>query len=119
MTIDSVGVPAGRDAGLILVIVGLTADILTADVAAAGSAGCGTEMLAPPGAAIRLAGTEAVRWLESTNVVVSGVLSHRTTAPETKSPPWTLSVKPGPPATAALGEIPKSCGTTPGAIVKL
>jgi len=63
-----------------------------------------TVMLALPTAAIRLAGTDAVNGMPTlTNVVVSGVPFQSTVAPLTKFEPFTVSVKPIPPAVIEIG----------------
>ena len=62
-----------------------------------------TVMVAEPAAATRLAATGAVNCVALTNVVVSAVEFHCTTAPETNPVPLTVSVKPGWPAVAVLG----------------
>jgi hypothetical protein len=56
-----------------------------------------------PAAAIKLAGTGALSWPELTKVVVRAVAFQRTTAPDTKALPFTVSVKTGPPAVAEFG----------------
>jgi hypothetical protein len=60
-----------------------------------------TEALATT--AIRLAETEAVSWLALTKVVVRGVPFHSTTASDAKPLPFTVRMKPGPPAVAEFG----------------
>ena len=60
--------------------------------------------------AIRFAGTAAVSSVELTNVVVSAIAFHSTTAPEANPVPFTVKVNAGPPAVVALGLIEKSAG---------
>ena len=62
-----------------------------------------TVMVAEPAVATRLAATGAVNCVALTNVVVSAVEFHCTTAPETNSVPLTVSVKLDWPAVAVLG----------------
>src|SRR4030095_4168029 len=56
-----------------------------------------------PGVAMSLAGIAAVTRAALTKVVVRAAPFHCTTAPETKLPPLTVSVKLGPPAVALFG----------------
>ena len=62
-----------------------------------------TLMLALPPLAISAAGTAAVTCVPLTNVVVRFVPFHCTTAPLRKFVPFTVSVKPAPPAVAEAG----------------
>lgn len=62
-----------------------------------------TVTVALPAAAIRLAETEAVSWLGLTKVVVRDVAFHRTTAVDAKPLPFTVRMKPAPPAVAEFG----------------
>ena len=60
---------------------------------------------AVPAAAMSVAGICAVSWVSLTKVVgVRSAPFQRTVTPLTKLLPFTVSVKPGPPATALLGE---------------
>src|SRR5690242_19262727 len=65
--------------------------------------GFDTVMLAVPTAAIRLAGTAALKSVALENVVESGEPFHCTVAPERKPVPVTARVKAGPPAVVELG----------------
>jgi hypothetical protein len=58
---------------------------------------------AVPGVVIRLASTGAVSSVELTKLVASAEPFHCTTAPETKSLPFTVKVNAEPPAPAVLG----------------
>jgi hypothetical protein len=62
-----------------------------------------TVTLAVPAAAIWLAETAAVSFVALTNVVLNALPFHFTVAPETKSAPFTVSVKATPPAVAEAG----------------
>ena len=66
-------------------------------------AGFKTVTTAVPAVAMSLAGIAAERLVPLTNVVVRGELFHRTTEPEMKLLPLTVSVKPAPPAVAEFG----------------
>ncbi len=57
-----------------------------------------------------VAGIAADSWLLLTNVVVRFAPFQRIAAPERKPVPLAVSVKPGPPAVAVLGEIDDSVG---------
>lgn len=72
--------------------------------------GFATVTFALPAAAIRLAGTAAVNWLELTYVVDNGTPFHSTTALERKPDPFTASIKGGPPAMAKGGRRPEILG---------
>jgi hypothetical protein len=56
-----------------------------------------------PAATIKLAETEAVSWLALTKVVGSDVAFHCTTALDVKPRPFTVRMKPGPPAVVEFG----------------
>jgi hypothetical protein len=62
-----------------------------------------TVTVAVPAAAIKLAGTAAVNCVALPKVVVRVAPFHRTTAPEAKPVPLTISVNAAPPATAVFG----------------
>ena len=62
-----------------------------------------TVIEAVPGVAMSAAGTVAVSCEADTNVVASAVPFQFTVAPETKLVPFTVKVKPGPPAVAQVG----------------
>ena len=66
--------------------------------------GFSTVTEAVPAAAMSVAGIAAVSWVALTKVVVRLVPFQRTVAPLTKLLPFTVSVKPPPPAVALLGE---------------
>jgi hypothetical protein len=62
-----------------------------------------TEILMLLGESIRPAGTGAVNCVALTKEVASGAPFHITVEPELNPEPFTVSVKPGPPASAELG----------------
>jgi hypothetical protein len=72
------------------------------EVAPSGSC---TTTEAVPTEAIRLADTAAVNCVGETNVALSAAPFHKTLSPLTKLLPFTVSVKPEPPATTLDGEI--------------
>jgi hypothetical protein len=76
-----------------------------------------TVTVAEPALATALAATGAVNCVALTNVVVSAVEFHCTTAPETNPVPLTVSVKPAWPAAAELGLRKVIAGT--GAMVNV
>ena len=66
-------------------------------------AGLKTVTLAVPAVAMSAARIEAVSWVEEPYVVVRFVPFHLTTEPEMKLVPFTVRVKPAPPAVADVG----------------
>ena len=80
----------------------MTVKVTPLDVPPPG-AGLKTVTVAVPAEAMSLAGIVAVRLVLLPNVVVRFAPCHRTTEPETKPEPVTVSVKAPPPATAEFG----------------
>src|SRR5437867_1269824 len=105
--------PATAAAGLSPVVVGTGLVMLKVcgfDVPPPG-AGLPTVTCAVPPVAMSVAGMVAVSWVAETNVVARSAPFHRTTEPPMKFVPVTVSVNPGPPATAAVGLRPVVVGT--------
>ena len=65
--------------------------------------GLKTVTLAVPAEAMSAAGIDAVSWIDETYVVVRSVPFHLTSELEMKFVPFTVSVKPDPPAVADEG----------------
>src|ERR1039457_4930005 len=97
------GPPATAEVGLMEEMVGDTATIGKLKEFDWVNPGVDTVMEATPSTATKLAGTVAVNCVELTNTVGSAVPTHTTVEPETKRAPFTVSVKPGPPAIAWVG----------------
>jgi hypothetical protein len=87
---------------------GLTTKVSEFDVV---PPGVPTLTVALPLPAIALAGTDAVSCVALLKLLVRDAPFHNTTSPEVKLLPLTVSVKPGPPATAFAGEREFSAGT--------
>jgi hypothetical protein len=97
--------PAVAEEGLRLVVVGtglLIVKVWGLDVPPPG-VGLKTVTLAVPAVAMSAARIDAVTWVALTYVVVRFVPFHLTTDPEMKLVPFTVRVKPAPPAVTELG----------------
>jgi hypothetical protein len=93
--------PSVAEVGLRLVIAGV--GMVICNVVAVDGVPLVTVMLALPPLAISAAGIAAVTCVPLTNVVVCGAPFQFTTAPVRKFVPFTVSVKPLPPAVAEFG----------------
>jgi hypothetical protein len=104
------GPPAVAELGLRFEIEGVGALTVKVSALVVAPPGFWTVMLAEPGEAIRLEGTDAVNWLAETKLVERADPFHSTVAPEAKLEPFTVKVNPDPPPGTEFGERVETVG---------